>query len=288
MRTILVNTDTLRDRQLAVMPNVMAIGCFDGLHLGHRQVIRIARQIAKRRRIGLSVMSFSPHPRTVLSDGKVKVPRLMPLEEKEDELRKLGVDFFYLVEFTKEFAALAPEQFAVDYVAGLGAVHAVAGFDFKYGSRGAGHMDRLASDSNGLLEATKVAEVDYRGEKISSTAIRTRLLGGEVEQLPPFLGRNYEIRGRFEGRSFLPEPGYTVPAAGCYEVRLKNAWQAVNSEIRVTETREGQSVSCKVDRGPVPLGKAAVEWLRRIEEPENELDGEFAGSGSYRLNYLFA
>ena len=84
----------------------------------------------------------------------------------------------------------------------LGVVHAVAGFDFSYGYKGTGNMDRLKSDSGGLIEVTKVAKVECQGEKISSTCIRERLLKGNVEELPDFLGRPYEVKCDWDGFSF--------------------------------------------------------------------------------------
>ena len=112
----------------------------------------------------------------------------MPLSEKEERLESLGVDTFYIVEFDKEFAALPPEEFAAKYLVELGVVHAVAGFDFCYGYKGAGNMDRLSNDSGKLIDVTKVEKVGFQGEKISSTRIRERLLTGNVEELPHLLG----------------------------------------------------------------------------------------------------
>ena len=110
----------------------------------------------------------------------------MPLSEKEERLRSLGVDTFYIVEFDKEFAALTPDQFVAKYLIQLGVVHAVAGFDFCYGYRGAGNMDRLKNDSGGVVDVTKVEKVEYHGEKISSTCIRERLLNGSCRRAAPF------------------------------------------------------------------------------------------------------
>ena len=114
----------------------MALGFFDGLHQGHRKVIQTALQKAKEKSLPLSVMSFFPDPKTVLSNGKKQVCYLMPLYEKEKMLEQLGVDRFYMVRFDKEFASLSPEQFVFQYLVKLGVLHAVAGFDFSYGSRG--------------------------------------------------------------------------------------------------------------------------------------------------------
>ena len=116
-------------------PCVMALGFFDGLHNGHREVVKTALRMAKEKS-AVAVMSFFPHPKSVLSDGKIQVDYLMPLSEKEKMLRELGVDLFYIVEFTKEFAALSPEQYVAKYLLNLGVIHAVAGFDFSYGFKG--------------------------------------------------------------------------------------------------------------------------------------------------------
>ena len=70
-------------------------------------------------------------------------------------LQKLGVDTFYIVEFDQEFASLSPEEFVINYLTNLGVIHAVAGFDFTYGHKGKGNMERLKSDSGGLIETTK-------------------------------------------------------------------------------------------------------------------------------------
>ena len=83
----------------------------------------------------------------------------------------------------------------------LGVHHAVAGFDFSYGSRGIGNLDRLKEDSGGIIEVTKVVKVECKGEKISSTCIRERLVKGLVDEIPHFLGRPYEVKGNWDGIS---------------------------------------------------------------------------------------
>ena len=145
----------------------------------------------------------------------------MPPSEKEEMLRQLGVDTFYFVEFDMDFASLSPEEFVANYLIHLGVVHAVAGFDFSYGYKGTGNMDRLKSDSGGLIEVTKVAKVECQGEKISSTCIRERLKKGNVEELPAFLGRPYEVKCDWDGFSFSLNSYYTLPASGRYLVILK-------------------------------------------------------------------
>ena len=116
METIYVNRENLCNWQEKAKPNVMALGFFDGLHNGHCEVIKTALQEAKEKNVSLAVMSFFPHPKTVISNGKKQVCYLMPPSEKEEMLRQLGVDTFYFVEFDMEFASLSPEEFVAKYL----------------------------------------------------------------------------------------------------------------------------------------------------------------------------
>ncbi|WP_144549161.1 FAD synthetase family protein [Bacillus sp. X1(2014)] len=237
METIYLNPDNLAYYQQMAKPNVMALGFFDGIHIGHREVIKTAFQKAKERNISLSVMSFFPHPKTVLSNGKSQVDYLMPLSDKEKVFCELGVDIFYIVEFDKEFASLSPEGFAEKYLVNLGVVHAVAGFDYSYGFRGEGNLDRLKDDSGGVLEVTKVSKVEYQGEKISSTGIRKKLACGNVEDLPAFLGRPYAVNCEWDGTVLSVGPHYTLPAPGTYVVTLKGFCQLQVCEMTVTKQK---------------------------------------------------
>lgn len=151
---------------------VMALGYFDGVHLGHQQVIKTAREEATKRGLPLALMSFRPHPINVLSKGRRSVPQLTTLSEKQNCLKQLGVDYFYLVEFTMEFAALSPKKFVEDYLCQLRVAHAVAGFDFTYGAKGVAKVEQITEDSSGKIPITKVPCIHFRGEKISSSAIR--------------------------------------------------------------------------------------------------------------------
>ncbi|MFJ5760937.1 adenylyltransferase/cytidyltransferase family protein [Neobacillus sp. NPDC093182] len=262
METIYINRDNLADWQGKADACVIALGFFDGLHYGHREVIKTALRKAQEKGVQLSVMSFFPHPKSVLSNGEKQIDYLMPLSGKEKILRGLGVDTFYIVEFTREFAALSPEQYVNDYLVNLGVIHAVAGFDFTYGSRGIGNLDRLQGDSGGSIEVTKVEKVACRGEKISSTSIRERLAAGNVEELPDFLGCFYEIAGMWDGQSFKLNPYYTLPAPGKYAVTINIRNLSKRTEVIVEEN------SLKpVSELPLYLfGELSIVWHKRISE----------------------
>jgi riboflavin kinase/FMN adenylyltransferase len=235
METIYINQKNLCEWQKRAVPTVMALGYFDGLHKGHCHVIKTAGLKAKEYGLPLSVMSFSPHPKIVLSNGREQVYHLMPLSDKEEKMKTLGADNFYLVKFDKEFASLSPEKFVEQYLVNLGVVHAVAGFDFSYGTFGAGNLDRLKQDSKEKIDVTKVQKVSCRGEKISSTCIRKRILAGNVEELPDFLGHLYEVKCNWNGFLLQPHPHYTIPAPGIYDVALKSGSKEHSGKVYVTE-----------------------------------------------------
>jgi cytidyltransferase-like protein len=266
METIYLNWENLGIWQEKAKPNVMALGCFDGLHTGHCQVINTAFEKAKEQNVQLAVMSFFPHPKSVVESGKKQVHYLMPLSEKKERLESLGVDIFYVVEFNKEFAALPPVAFAAKYLVELGVVHAVAGFDFSYGYQGTGNMDRLKSDSSGIVEVTKVGKVECQGEKISSTCIRERLLKGKVEELPDFLGHPYEVKCEWDGLSLNLNPYYTLPAPGRYWVTLKKGIRSMQAEMIVMGDKEGHSLKSMLKLPLFMKGRISIVWHRRIRE----------------------
>lgn len=266
METIHLNRSNLEKHKRNAKPCVIALGFFDGIHKGHREVIFAAAQIAKRKNLSLAVMSFFPHPKTVISNGKIQINYLMPMSEKEEILRQLGVDLFYTIDFNKEFASLLPEHFVVKYLVNLNVVHAVAGFDFTYGYKGYGNMDRLKNDSGGLIEVNKIKKIELHGEKISSTCIREKLLNGNVEEIPKFLGRAYQVECDWDGEAIKPHPYYTLPAPGKYEVTLHKRVVDIKAKIVVLRTTEGLSLKCMTKIPNFMKGKLSIIWHRRIPQ----------------------
>src|SRR5699024_11177248 len=126
MEVIHIDDNNLAGWQAQSRANVLALGFFDGVHSGHQTVINTAKRRAEQRNAALDVMSFFPHPKTVLSNGKMTVDYLMPLAEKARVLAEMGVDRFYIVKFTKGFASLSPADFVSQYLSAFDTVHAVA------------------------------------------------------------------------------------------------------------------------------------------------------------------
>lgn len=270
METIYLNPGNLGYWQQQAKPSVMALGFFDGIHKGHREVIRTAKRIAREKNLLLTVISFFPHPKTVLSNGKKKIDYLMPLSDKENTFRELGVDVFYIVEFDREFSSLSPEKFAAIYLLDLGVVHAVAGFDYTYGFRGEGNMDRLREDSDGVLEVTKVDKVECHGEKISSTCIREKLAKGNVEELPSLLERPYQVACEWEGTSLKVKPYYTLPAPGRYLVTIKRGYQSLVMEVKVSYEKELIPSTGVSELLANCNGEISIIWHKRVVDEKKD------------------
>ena len=168
-------------RELEARPRAVAIGTFDGVHVGHRAVVRAAVE----RGPSPTVVTFHPHPREVLG---YQVSLLATLERRLELLAELGVEETLVVEFTPQVAALEAEEFARSYLEAIGAEVVIAGESFRFGSGRRGDLSLL--ESLGL--ATEVIPII---DGISSTEIRRLLAAGEVRAVAPLLGRPAEVDG---------------------------------------------------------------------------------------------
>ncbi len=175
--------------------NIVAIGFFDGLHLGHQKVIKRACEKAKSENLPCAVMTFNPHPREVMG-LKEKIDQITPLETKLMLFEELGVDISYVVHFTKEFAAISPKEFVEKFLMQLQVKGVVVGFDFTYGHKGKGTAEALKEDSIGRFSVDIVSPYFDHGEKVSSTRVRDSLLSGNTDDVKRLLGRNYTFLGK--------------------------------------------------------------------------------------------
>lgn len=159
----------------------IAVGSFDGVHLGHRRVLDVAFESG----LPVAVITFDPHPRVVLGQP---VDLLTTLERKVELLVENGVEEIVVLPFDRDLAQLSPAEFKRRYLDSVGAQIVVAGPDFRFGHDRAGDLDVLRDE--GLL--TRLVE-PVPG--VSSTAIRDALVTGEVERAAALLGRPYELDG---------------------------------------------------------------------------------------------
>lgn len=219
-------------------PLSIALGFFDGVHLGHQKVIGAALDYARENEIKSAVMTFDPHPSVVLSAKKSNVQYLSTLEQKIKKIEALGIDYVLVVRFTSAFASLEPQEFVDQYLIGLNAVHITAGFDYSYGKFGRGKMETLPFHARGKFTSTTVEKQTDDNEKISSTRIRELLSAGDTKKAAALLGSRYEteglvVHGEKRGRKIgFPTAniemlnGLLIPSPGVYAVKLKvnNTW----------------------------------------------------------------
>src|SRR5699024_206983 len=142
--------------------HVMAIGFFDGVHLGHQALFQHAKDKAAEQQMKCSAFTFSPHPDEIIKrDSDIRY--LTPLEEKIDKIRKCGVDQLFVMNFDKAFASLPPLDFIEKFIAGMNVKHVVVGFDFTFGFKAEGNTTLLAEESNkGKFGLTVVPKKVYR------------------------------------------------------------------------------------------------------------------------------
>ncbi len=224
----------------AVKGASIALGNFDGVHRGHRQVIAAAARAAAMLKAPLGVISFDPHPRRWFRPDDTSF-RLMIADQLSRRLDGLGVDYLYMLPFDQEMAHLSDEAFAARVLAGqgaegLGARHVAAGFDITFGYGRTGSPQALSDYGRRFgFEVTIVEAVaDAQGRKCSSSAIRRALADGRPEVAAELLGRPFAIEGVVVegdhlGRTMgfptanIALEDYALPAFGIYAARTRLA-----------------------------------------------------------------
>jgi riboflavin kinase / FMN adenylyltransferase len=215
-------------------PRRVAVGEFDGVHLGHREVIRGSD----------TVLTFEPHPlRVVRPEAAPKL--LTSLEAKAELIGGLGVDEVVVIPFDQGFAHQNPQEF-IDHilVERLQATHVSVGENFRFGHLAAGDPAGLAAA--GRFETRVVPLVEVEGEIVSSSHIRGLVLAGEVETAARFLGAPFQLRGKvvkgdqrgrtlgFPTANLVPDEALVCPGHGIYAARTPEACAAVSIGVRPT------------------------------------------------------
>lgn len=167
--------------QLERQPRAVAIGTFDGVHRGHRSVIRAAIDSG----LSPTVITFDPHPRIALGNH---VELVCTLERRLELFAEVGAEAALVASFTTELMSLEPEVFADRYLRAIGAEAVAAGADFRFGSRRRGDLELLERLGFAVLEVEMVPDV-------SSSAIRRALQTGDLDGAAVMLGRPYELDG---------------------------------------------------------------------------------------------
>jgi riboflavin kinase/FMN adenylyltransferase len=218
----------------------VAIGTFDGVHLGHQAVIDDAD----------TVLTFEPHPLAVIHPEAL--PKLiMPFEVKRDVIEGLGVEELVVIPFDREFASLSAQEF-IDrvLVEKLGAKRVSVGENFRFGAKAKGDPEMLAARSEFETRVVPLVEVD--GETVSSSRIRALIAAGEVDAARRCLGAPFMVEGEvvegdrrgaklgFPTANLVPDDALVVPGHGVYAAFANGRPAAVNVGVRpMFETGRG-------------------------------------------------
>lgn len=240
--------------QAAHHPLAVAIGNFDGVHLGHQALLRRLIEVAAAQGLKSAVMTFEPHPREFFAPDKAPT-RLTSLREKLELFAEAGVDYVYVCHFNRRFAAITVEAFMQDILRNaLDARAILVGEDFRFGAGRQGSMQDFA---RGGFNLRSQPQINLDGKRVSSTAIREALAQGRLVEAARLLGRPYSISGKVvHGDKLARELGYPTanihmlhdrpPLFGIYAVKLEGLaeggdWPGVASlGVRPTVKQDGK------------------------------------------------
>jgi riboflavin kinase / FMN adenylyltransferase len=222
-------------------PLTLAIGNFDGMHLGHQELLRANIHEASSLGKIPAVMTFEPHPREFFTPQNAPA-RLCNLREKLEHFEKAGVQKVFVCAFNKRFAAIAAADFLNILREKLNANTILVGEDFKFGAKRAGSIADFKSQG---FELISMPRVDFNAERVSSTRVRDALFSGNLDLAAQLLGRNYSVSGKVvHGAARGRQLGFPTanihmrherPAlTGVYAVKLDGLNAVANLGVRPT------------------------------------------------------
>ncbi len=214
--------------------SVIAIGNFDGIHLGHQKVIRQAKQKAKKNKLCFGLITFEPVP-VMFFNSKIKNHRIYSLDQKKNQLKKLKVDFLIIIKFNKLFSSLSAEKFIKKVIfEKIRSRYVFVSKNFKFGKKRKGNIFTLKKHEKIYFFKTIVAlPFKKRKQIISSTLIRKKLSIGKVQEANQLLSRPWSVNGKVikgmqRGRKIgfptcnLRLNDYIIPKLGVYSVMIKS------------------------------------------------------------------
>lgn len=266
--------------------SVVTVGTFDGVHRGHQAILRYLLRRAKARNGTSTLLSFDPHPRSVVHDAPV--PLLTTVAERAHILEDLGLDRLVILPFTTTFAQIeAPAYVEEVLVEQIGLQEIAVGYDHRFGARREGDVDllrQMGSQHGFTVDVIPAKEVDH--QVISSSAIREHLEQGRVSEATTMLGRPYQVKGTVEhgegrGRHLgfptanlrVSDPRKILPKNGVYATRVHLPDGRVHGgmmNIGRRPTFDGMNVTVEVhvlDMDEDLYGQILhVEFLQRLRD----------------------
>ena len=236
--------------------SVIAIGNFDGLHLGHQKVLNEAKQKAKKKRLPFGIITFEPVP-VMFFDKKLKNHRINSLEQKKLMLKIFKLDFLIIIKFNKEFSSLSAEKFIEKIIyKKTKCKYLYVSKNFRFGFKRRGNIKTLKKFEKQYGYKNIITKPFKRNNRIiSSTIIRKKIRKGKINEVNKFLNRNWSVKGkvitgRKRGRKIgfptcnLKLHNYVIPRLGVYSVRVKSKYFIKNgiSNVGYRPTFNGQNL----------------------------------------------
>ena len=214
--------------------SVVAIGNFDGIHLGHKKVLYRAKQKARKNKLPFGVISFEPMP-VMFFNKKIRNHRINSLQQKKNQLKKIKLDFLITINFNKNFSKLSPEQFIKEIIFKKAKCKFLyVSKNFKFGFKRKGNIKTLKKFEKKYNFINIVTKPFKKNNKtISSTFIRKKIRSGKIVEINKLLNRNWTvvgkvIKGQRRGRKIgfptcnLKFNDYVIPKLGVYAVKVKS------------------------------------------------------------------
>ena len=213
---------------------VVTSGTFDGVHIGHKKILSRLREISQLSGGQTVVLTFWPHPRTVVSEDSQSLQLLSTIEEKIALFAQLGIDHLAIIPFTRSFSELSSEDFIRQIlVDNIGTKKLVIGYDHRFGKNREGSFEFLKENCSQYgFEVEEIPRQDIEDMAISSSRIRKALVTGQIHEANELLGRPYSISGTvvkgkqlgrtigFPTANLHPEESYKlIPQNGVYAIR---------------------------------------------------------------------
>jgi riboflavin kinase/FMN adenylyltransferase len=265
----------------------VAVGTFDGVHLGHRRVIASAVETARARGLPATVVTFEPHPLKVLTPDDP--PLLLATEPiKRDLIAGLGVDELVVLRFDDQLARMSPERFRDDVLVDrLAARHVSVGENFRFGHQARG--DAALLRERGDLDVAVVPLFERLGEPVSSSRIRRRIGEGRISEANELLGSPFQlegtvVKGAARGRTLgiptanlAPSPDALLPAGGVYAGTALGHPAAINVGVRPTFESDGtllvEAYLVNFD-GDLYDSTLRLQFLERLRDEESFASAE--------------
>lgn len=290
------------------IPNpVVTTGTFDGVHLGHRQILQRLKDEAASIGGNDLVITFWPHPRHVIRRDDKNIRLLNTLEEKLQIFKENGIDTVLLINFTEEFARLQPQEFINTVVVKqIGAKVIVIGYDHRFGHNRTGSFNFLKeNEEDGHYRLVEVPAFEIDGDSVSSTKIRYALNDGNIMYANTMLGYPYQIEGTVVeginlGKSIgfptanilISEPYKLLPKNGVYICRIEVEGKSYDGMLNIgfNPTISGKGWSFEVNifdfNRDIYNQKVRVEFIHRIRD-EKKFENLDSLKNQLKSDYLF-